>query len=133
MFDVDTQELAESFPLAKTEELSLYATGPEPETLDEIQERVKRFVALFEEKEKFEEGKRIILVSHAATSILLIRELLRQADFNEPISTCSKTVLIKASPTDDWHLASEPGCAAHLSGGVASPWHFPSAIPEPDQ
>jgi len=119
------QELQETFPLVDTSQRSLYTHFPDPETVEELQRRVKEYVRLFEAAETFEEGKRIVLVSHAATSIILIQELLRQPDFNEPISVCSKTVLFKANEGDGWHLRSEPGSSTHLSGGVSFPWNFP--------
>ncbi len=121
------QELQETFPLVDVSQRSLFEGFPEPETVEELQRRVKEFVRLFEAAETFEDGKRIVLVSHAATSIILIQELLRKPDFNEPISVCSKTVLFKANGSDRWHLKSEPGSSTHLSGGVSFPWNFPTS------
>ncbi|KAI0793464.1 phosphoglycerate mutase-like protein [Abortiporus biennis] len=113
---------------------SIYYPSRKGEDVDECHDRAGNLLhALVREVQRRYDGnhKRILLVSHAATTIALTRELLGDRNIPLRVGCCSITE-VKKKPDASTVLAGwEPkrlACGAHLKEGATRDWGFEDIV-----
>ncbi|KAI0078918.1 phosphoglycerate mutase-like protein [Panus rudis PR-1116 ss-1] len=123
-------QLKSYFPEIDESWSSVYYPSRKGEDVDECHDRAGEFLAaLYHEVNRRFEGrhKKILLVSHAATTIALTRELVGDRSLPLRVGCCSLTVLKRkpdaASVRGGWE-ATRLADGAHLKEGATRDWGF---------
>ncbi|PPQ88632.1 hypothetical protein CVT25_010208 [Psilocybe cyanescens] len=131
-----TESLKTHFPEVDPTWNSLYYPTRKGESVDELHQRIDTFTSVFiptiVKRLPFEHRRRLLLVTHAATTIALVRSFVGDRDLHMKVGCCSLTKLQRRSDEEGvtekqvlggWKpLALVSG--EHLSGGSSREWGF---------
>ncbi|KAJ7631042.1 phosphoglycerate mutase-like protein [Roridomyces roridus] len=101
---------------------SIYYPPRKGEDVEEVLKRARDFLDLFVPAVP-EKHKRVLLVSHAATTIALARALLKNPEMPLRVGCCSLTEVVRSSESSGWE-AKRLADGAHLKEGAAREWGF---------
>jgi len=128
-----TETLQTLFPEIDPSWDSLYYPTRKGETVAELHERIDTFTSVFVpaivHRLPLERRRRLLLVTHAATTIALVRSFVGDRNLHMKVGCCSLTELKRKSEVDEkqvlggWKpLALVSG--EHLKGGSSREWGF---------
>ncbi|KAF7310948.1 hypothetical protein HMN09_00638100 [Mycena chlorophos] len=117
--------LTQYFPVIDASWTSLYMPSRLGEDVQEVHTRADGFLAAFIPAVEcaYPEHKRILLVSHAATVIVLARSLLAQRNLPLRVGCCSLTEVVRKPDGVGWE-AKKLADGAHLEKGSTRDWGF---------
>ncbi|KZO98371.1 phosphoglycerate mutase-like protein [Calocera viscosa TUFC12733] len=112
--------LKEHFPIIDDSKTSLYLPSRKGEDILGVH---RRAAVTLNALVHTADASRILLVTHAATTIALVRALLR--DFHLPIRVgCCSVSTLKRNASGKWQPVGQLASAAHLTNGVERDWGF---------
>ena len=126
---IPLQDAIEQFSLLDSEYVSLFQCPTAIETPEQIHKRCRDFLQFYTERlvnlQQTTPKVSVVLVSHAATVIALIRAFLNDETFSVKIGTCSITSF-QLDTTNDSSTWKMKCCAdtTHLSEGTQCAWGF---------
>jgi transcription factor C subunit 7 len=131
-----TPSLQTFFPEVDPSWETLFYPSRKGETVAELHERIDTFIRAFgttlEQRLPAESTRRLLMVSHAATTIALVRSLTGDRELPMKVGCCSITELDKREDLDKDRLKEVIGVwkpimlvsGDHLKGGSSREWGF---------
>ncbi|EJU01884.1 phosphoglycerate mutase-like protein [Dacryopinax primogenitus] len=112
--------LKEHFPNIDDSRQSVYLPSRKGEDIPEVHRRADETLKALLHTAN---SPRMLLVTHAATAIALIRGLARDPDLPVRVGCCTITTF-RRHGVINWHPIGDLASAAHLSNGVERDWGF---------
>lgn len=121
-------ELQSYFPEIDPSWSSMWHTSQKGEDVEEVHERTNGFLEVFvpEVERRFGPNSRVLLVTHAATTITLVRALIGDRDHPLKVGCCSLTIFDRKEQSKilgGWE-AKLLADGRHLAGGSDREWGF---------